>query len=119
MEKKYDKRFKVVFEAITQLLNVDAAPKKKIGFTVKEKQKADGKSKPTKASAEFSLTPQARKIWDAVPGDAQMKILNNVWCVTCSETTGIGNVSGKLERKLLVLRGVCTRYGGEVARVIE
>ena len=37
MEKKYDKQFKIVFEAIKQLLEADETPKKKIGFTVKEK----------------------------------------------------------------------------------
>jgi len=119
MEKKYDKNFKIVFDAITQLLTEDEKPKKKIGFTVKEKQKAYVKTKPKKASAEFSLTLQAQKIWNAVPGDVQVKILNNVWCSTCTNTTGIANVSGKVERRMLVLRGVCTRCGGEVARVIE
>lgn len=34
---------KIVFEAIKQLLEEDEKPKKKIGFTVKEKQKAYGK----------------------------------------------------------------------------
>ena len=67
----------------------------------------------------FSLTPQARRIWDTVAGDLQVKILNNVWCVGCREIAGIGNVSGKVENGMLVLRGVCTRCGGEVARVIE
>jgi len=38
MEKKYDENFRVVFEAIKQLIETEAAPKKKIGFTVKEKQ---------------------------------------------------------------------------------
>ena len=38
MEKKYDENFKIVFEAIKQLIETDARPKKKIGFTVKEKQ---------------------------------------------------------------------------------
>ena len=42
MEKKYDQQFQVVFEAIKQLLETDEKPKKKIGFTVKEKQKAYG-----------------------------------------------------------------------------
>jgi hypothetical protein len=46
---------------------------------------------------EFSLTPQAFRIWINIPGDIQMKILNNVWCRTCSDITGIGNVSGKVE----------------------
>ncbi len=86
-----------LFEAIKQLLKADAKPRKKIGFTVKENQKAYGKSKPIKTLDEFSLTPQASKIWDNIPGDIQMKILNNVWCTTCSDTTGIGSVSGKVE----------------------
>ena len=43
MEEKYDQQFQIVFEAIKQLLETDEKPKKKIGFTVKEKQKAYGK----------------------------------------------------------------------------
>ncbi len=43
MEKKYDQQFQVVFEAIKQLIDEEGIPKKKIGFTVKEKQKAFGK----------------------------------------------------------------------------
>ena len=119
MEKKYDQQFQIVFEAIKQLLEADAKPRKKIGFTVKEKQKAYGKSIPKKALDEFSLTPQAFRIWINIPGDIQMKILNNVWCRTCSDTTGIGNVSGKVEKGMLILKGICTRCGNPVARVIE
>ena len=33
MEQKYDQNFQIVFEAIKQLLEVEARPKKKIGFT--------------------------------------------------------------------------------------
>ena len=61
-------------------------------------KKAYGKSLPTKALDEFSLTSQAQEIWNAIPGDFQMKLLNNVWCRTCSDTTGIGSVSGKVEK---------------------
>jgi hypothetical protein len=43
MEKKYDEHFQIVFEAIKQLLSEEDKPKKKIGFTVKEKQKAYAK----------------------------------------------------------------------------
>jgi ORF6N domain len=43
MEKKYDQQFQVVFEAIKQLLTEEDKPKKKIGFTAKEKQKAYAK----------------------------------------------------------------------------
>jgi hypothetical protein len=45
MEKKYDEQFQIVFEAIKQLLSEEDKPKKKIGFTVKEKQKAYGKKR--------------------------------------------------------------------------
>lgn len=37
MEKKYDKNFRIVFEAIEQLLEIEAKPRKKIGFMVEEK----------------------------------------------------------------------------------
>ena len=84
-----------------------------------EKQRAYSKSSPSKISDGFLLTPQARRIWDVMAGDLQMKILNNVWCIGCRDVTGIGNVSGKVERGMLVLRGACTRCGGEVARVVE
>ena len=44
MEKKYDENFKIVFEAIKQLIEVEDKPKKKrIGYTVKEKQASYGK----------------------------------------------------------------------------
>ena len=65
------------------------------------------------------FTPKAKKIWQAIPAEIRLKILNNVWCVQCKEVTGIGNVSGKVESGMLVLRGICTRCGGGVARVIE
>ena len=45
MGKKYDENFRIVFEAIKQLLDIDEKPREKIGFTVKEKQAAYGKSK--------------------------------------------------------------------------
>jgi len=73
----------------------------------------------TQAQDEFSLTPQAFRIWINIPGDIQMKILNDVWCKTCSDTTGIGSVNGKIEKGMLILKGICTRCGNPVARVIE
>jgi hypothetical protein len=46
MEKKYDENFRIVFEALKQLIEEDEKPKKKIGY-VKEKQ-AIYKKKSTK-----------------------------------------------------------------------
>ena len=42
MEKNYDDQFRIVFEVITQLLEVDEKPKKKIGY-LKEPQAKYGK----------------------------------------------------------------------------
>ena len=119
MEEKYDENFRIVFEAIKQLLEPPEKPKKKIGYTVKEKQKAYRKPKLQKPDG-LILTPQARSIWEAIPGNVQLKLLNNVWCFNCKETTGIGgDVTGKVAKGMLVLHGKCTRCGLAVARVIE
>lgn len=119
MEKKYDQQFQIVFEAIKQLLETGEKPKKKIGFTVNEKQKAFGKNTSKKTRMEGSFTPKARKIWESIPGDVHVKILNNVWCVHCRKGSSIGNLTGKVESGMLVLRGNCTKCGNDVARVIE
>jgi hypothetical protein len=42
MEKTYDKQFRIVFEAITQLIEEDQKPQKKIGY-IKEDQAKYGK----------------------------------------------------------------------------
>jgi uncharacterized protein Yka (UPF0111/DUF47 family) len=42
MERTYDKQFRIVFEAITQLIEEDQKPKKKIGY-IKEGQTQYGK----------------------------------------------------------------------------
>ena len=44
MEKKYDEQFRIVFEAITQLIEEDEKPKKKVGY-IKESQAKYGKSR--------------------------------------------------------------------------
>lgn len=43
MEKKYDEQFKVVFDAIRELMTPPEKPRKKIGFEVKERRAGYGK----------------------------------------------------------------------------
>jgi hypothetical protein len=43
MERKYDRQFKVVFDAIKQLIDIENKPKKKIGFEVKESRARYGR----------------------------------------------------------------------------
>ena len=45
MEKKYDEQFRIVFEAITQLIEVDEKPKKKIGYLKESQAKYGNRNK--------------------------------------------------------------------------
>ena len=45
-----EERFQIVFETLDQLLTVESKPKKKIGYTVKEKQKKYGKKNKRKSA---------------------------------------------------------------------
>lgn len=67
----------------------------------------------------MELTPSARKVWEAIPTDRRLRILNNVYCVGCMKTTSMGKAKGRVEKGRLALSGVCTRCGGVVARVVE
>jgi hypothetical protein len=67
---------------------------------------------------EDTFTPEAKNIWCTIPGDAQIKILNTVWCTRCRSLAGITEITAKVDSGMLVLTGKCTRCGGDVARVI-
>lgn len=43
LEKKYDDQFRIVFEAIAELMTPPEKPRRKIGFDVKEKRAPYGK----------------------------------------------------------------------------
>jgi len=49
-----NQRFQVVFETLDKLLQIEDKPKKKIGYTVKEKQKAYGKKRKRKRTVKKS-----------------------------------------------------------------
>jgi hypothetical protein len=67
----------------------------------------------------MKMTPQAKKLWEMVPKEVRMKLLNNVWCTRCSEVRGIGNVDMTVDGGDLLLKGICSTCGGNVARVVE
>ena len=50
MERKYDRQFRVVFDAIKQLIDTETKPKKRIGFEVKERKAKYAKKGKKKAS---------------------------------------------------------------------
>jgi len=47
LEKKYDDQFKIVFEAIAELMTPPEKPRRKIGFEVKEKRASYGRKRKT------------------------------------------------------------------------
>lgn len=67
----------------------------------------------------MNQTPQAKKLWEAIPPDVRVKLLNNVWCSNCAKSTGVGKASMTVESSDLIIRGVCTACGSEVARLVE
>ena len=61
---------------------------------------------------------KALKKWAKVPSDIQQLLINNVFCSKCGVTTivdyGIHN-----DRFGVVLKGLCKKCGGSVARMVE
>lgn len=67
----------------------------------------------------MNLTPQAKKLWDQIPGWAKVKVLNAVWCGKCTTSRTMAIRKGFKRWYGLVLEGNCITCGGHVCRVIE
>jgi len=65
------------------------------------------------------LTAGARKRWNQIPESAKKGILESVWCSQCRTGASMQLQEGKIDRRLLVLNGICKKCGGEVTRVVE
>ena len=65
------------------------------------------------------MTTTAKKFWESIPPEAKVKILNNVWCGTCQGTSSLGNPTMTIQSQNLIIRGICTKCGGQVARRVE
>ena len=92
MGSRYDAQFRVVFEAIRSLLESEEPQRKKTGFTAKEAQARYG------GETMGKFTPQAKRRWEATPADMRLRIMNDVWCVNCRATVGIGGASGRIKK---------------------
>jgi hypothetical protein len=74
---------------------------------------------PRRARRRGGFTGPAARRWAALGVESQMRILNNVWCGACLETTTIVEPAGRVERGDLILEGACIKCGGSVARLVE
>lgn len=80
---------------------------------------ATGATKISKSKTAEGFTPAAQKFWDELEPKARVRLINNAFCFSCNAETGIGNASGSMEKGNLILKGICTRCGEPVARLIE
>jgi len=65
------------------------------------------------------FTPDAAKLWAAIPADTRKKLLSNVWCGKCQHEVTINNYSGTDKGDDILLVGKCSICQSDVARVIE
>ena len=65
------------------------------------------------------IDPNAQAVWSKLDSQQKLRILNNVYWVTCKNTAGIGDTNVSLCKHGIELMGVCTICGGPVTRVIE
>jgi hypothetical protein len=77
-------------------------------------------------SADVALDGTARLLngavghaWHSLPPEHRLRVLNNVWCVSCSRGGGMKLTGARLSGGDLVLIGECLQCGGEVRRVVE
>ena len=66
-----------------------------------------------------NFSPEAALLWDKIPLTKQQLILNKVYCVHCRAAVTMVNVVGYIQGSSLVIKGLCSVCGGNVARVIE
>lgn len=60
----------------------------------------------------------AEKNWRKIPKETQFRLLSNVFCSKCYNTTIIDYTLHDSEQGIL-LKGKCKQCGGNVARVVE
>jgi hypothetical protein len=65
------------------------------------------------------LTPDAKKLWLAIPGEIRRQLLSNVYCGHCGGVTSMVNYSGSVTSGVVVLVGHCITCDAEVARVVD
>ena len=65
------------------------------------------------------FTGEARERWNKIPKWAQLRILENVWCVECRSAVSIILETTEMQQDDLILRGKCKTCGHEVCRLVE
>ncbi|MGY4690957.1 hypothetical protein [Salibacterium sp. K-3] len=56
--------------------------------------------------------------WSRIPKDTQQRLIQNVFCANCGETTMV-DIELKDEEHGVLLEGSCKTCGADVARLVE
>lgn len=64
-------------------------------------------------------TKKALALWEKIPGDIRVKLLNNAWCRQCRQACGIADAYLEIFKGNLVVKGSCVTCGSSVARLHE
>jgi hypothetical protein len=67
----------------------------------------------------MAFTPEAQAIWDKVPEETRVKLLDSGFCTRCLATRHFDLVEGELRGKELALIGKCGTCGARVVRLIQ
>jgi hypothetical protein len=66
-----------------------------------------------------AFTAAALRQWDKLDPTTQAKNLGTAWCGLCRRTTHIQVRSAKMDRRVLLLSGLCGHCGSNVAHTVE
>ena len=66
----------------------------------------------------FPRKMTSKQLWDLKSEEEKAEILANTWCVKCHVTT-MKDFKVTVAKKCVVLKGKCSKCGGNVAREVE
>lgn len=67
----------------------------------------------------MSFTPEAQAIWDRVPEETRVKLLDSGFCTRCLATRHFELVEAELRSGELALIGKCGTCGARVVRLVQ
>ena len=66
-----------------------------------------------------TFTPEAQMLWDGVPHDHQVHIVNSVFCTGCMGNCSMIDYVGSIDHGFLILDGTCAKCGHGVTRLVD
>lgn len=67
----------------------------------------------------FKVTPKAKTLWETVPTELRLKILNNVWCSSCEKAININTEKMSVKKGLLHIEGKCMNCGEPASHIVD